>query len=172
MGLQRPQCVKGSLRVITESRQLPQGPEITYFDVAGLLHLPDGRYLVQLRDDFEGLALRDHWGLFGGRVDGEESLEEAMVRELQEELAFTPQYLQNFTEICFARPGRNPAIHQKTFFAVPITEKDVSGMVQSEGAGKRLVTVEEFLLLPRIVPWDSVGLIVHGRLKELGLSPP
>ena len=54
--------------------------------VGALIVTPDGRYLMQLRDNKPGLTLRDHWGLFGGEIEPGENREAALRREIQEEL--------------------------------------------------------------------------------------
>src|SRR6201999_3754337 len=36
---------------------------------AALLVTPDGRYLMQHRDDKPGILLPGHWALFGGTID-------------------------------------------------------------------------------------------------------
>lgn len=60
---------------------------------------PDGRVLLQMRDDVPHIAMPGKWGLFGGGVDPGEGPYEAVVRELHEEIgvlrpmsAFQPKY--------------------------------------------------------------------------------
>jgi len=50
-----------------------------------VLQLGD-RYVLQLRDDLPGVAARGMWGLFGGRIEAGEDPQDALVREIQEEL--------------------------------------------------------------------------------------
>ena len=146
---------------------LLKGP-IAQFDVACLLVDPDGRYLMQLRDDFPHLPLRNHWGLFGGAVEAGETQREAMVRELAEELDFLPRELTLFNDLLYHFPGR--AIHHKTFFVAPIRAEDVTAMTLREGAAMELLRVEALLQRPRIVPWDALGVVLHARRAQL-LSP-
>ena len=47
----------------------------------------EGRWLMQLRDDFPGIVAPGCWGLFGGHLDAGESPEEALRRELLEEIS-------------------------------------------------------------------------------------
>src|SRR5262245_60295753 len=58
--------------------------------VAALLVLPDGRYVMQLRDLKPHIFYPGHWGLFGGAVDEGEDERQALSRELAEELGFRP----------------------------------------------------------------------------------
>lgn len=46
----------------------------------------DGRWLLQLRDDIEGILYPGQWALFGGHLDPGETPEAALRRELEEEI--------------------------------------------------------------------------------------
>ena len=45
-----------------------------------------GKWLLQLRDDIEGIIAPGCWGLFGGHVEPGESIEAGLRRELNEEI--------------------------------------------------------------------------------------
>ncbi|NMM46719.1 NUDIX domain-containing protein [Rhodospirillaceae bacterium KN72] len=67
--------------------------------VAALITTGDGRYLMQLRDMLPHIWFPGHWGCFGGAVDPGESPEDALRRELAEELSlrdFTPTLFTQF----------------------------------------------------------------------------
>lgn len=136
-------------------------------DVAALLVTADGRYLMQLRDDVPQLRVAGHWGLFGGGVEPGETHREALARELVEELEFRPRTAHWFTECAFVLPQIGVAATEKVFFVVPIEEADVARMVQHEGAGRRLFTLEEFLAEPRVVPWDLCAVLMHARRETV-----
>lgn len=59
--------------------------------VAGavLLH-PDGRVLLQHRDDKPEIESPGQWSLFGGGMDDGEGPEGAMLREIEEEIDYRP----------------------------------------------------------------------------------
>ena len=78
-------------------------------DAAAILYTPDGRYLMQLRDDKAGLRAPGHWGLFGGGVELGESPRTAVIRELQEELGFSSMWSQP-TRFSSRYPSPNPTL--------------------------------------------------------------
>lgn len=54
----------------------------------------DGRWLMQLRDDIPAIVAPGCWGLFGGHLDPGETPEQAVRRELLEEISWQPQALE------------------------------------------------------------------------------
>jgi 8-oxo-dGTP pyrophosphatase MutT (NUDIX family) len=58
----------------------------------------DGRWLMQLRDDIPGIIAPGCWGLFGGHLDAGETPEQAVRRELLEEINWQPLRLEYVME--------------------------------------------------------------------------
>jgi len=54
-----------------------------------VLEDPEGRVLLQLRDDRPDISHPDHWGLFGGRLEQDEVPSVGALRELTEELGLS-----------------------------------------------------------------------------------
>ena len=54
----------------------------------------DGRWLMQLRDDVPGIVGPGCWGLFGGHLEPGETPEQALRRELLEEISWCGEGLQ------------------------------------------------------------------------------
>jgi len=139
---------------------------------AALMVTPEGRYLMQLRDDKPDILLPDHWALFGGTVDAGETAAQAMCRELVEELEFKAHRIEPFTEMIIELPLHPPRFDRMSFFAVPIAPDDVARMVQHEGAGKRLFTPEELAAERKVAPWDLAAVLMHARRDTLfGAAP-
>jgi 8-oxo-dGTP pyrophosphatase MutT (NUDIX family) len=142
-------------------------PEIARWCAAALLVTPDGRYLMQLRDDKPTILLPGHWALFGGTVDAGETAATAMRRELIEELEFAAAEITAFSEMTVELPFAPPRFDRMSFFAVPITERAEQAMVQHEGAGRRLFVPEELAREPRVAPWDLAAVLMHARRRSL-----
>jgi 8-oxo-dGTP diphosphatase len=96
-----------------------------------------GRWLMQLRDDVPGIVAPGCWGLFGGHLDPGETPEQALRRELLEEISWQPQ------ELRYAMEHRIPRRTAHIFMAeltVPLER-----LVLLEGQDMALVTSEELL---------------------------
>ncbi len=133
---------------------------------AAVLVAEDGRYLLQLRDDKPGLHLSGHWALFGGGLEPGEAPDAGLRRELQEELGFEAGRVEPLAvSIHAVAPAL--AVFRMHFFWVPFTQSQLDRMVQTEGAGKGLFTIEEAVALDPISPWDLCALIFHARGRRM-----
>ncbi|HIK28756.1 MAG: NUDIX hydrolase [Oscillatoriaceae bacterium SKW80] len=56
----------------------------------------DGKFLMQLRDNIPGIAHPGRWGFFGGHVEPDETPEQALRRELLEEIGYAPPIVSEF----------------------------------------------------------------------------
>lgn len=54
------------------------------------------KFLFQLRDNIPNIVYPGHWGLFGGHLDPGETSDVAVVRELQEEISYSPPVISKF----------------------------------------------------------------------------
>ena len=139
---------------------------------AAVIVTEDGRYLLQRRDPVPTIWFPDRWGLFGGAIEDGESPEEALLRELGEELGFAPRNFAYFTQVGFdlTRFGHGPKL--RYIFEVPVTPADLQAMVLSEGTDKRLFSAAEILHSPDFTPYDSFTLRLHlSRDLMCGPSP-
>ncbi len=132
---------------------------------AAILVEESGRYLLQLRDDFAGLPMAGHWGCFGGALEAGETPEQAMRREITEELAWQAREMYPLAVAAFAVwPGTS--VLRKHFFVVPFRADEIPAMVLGEGAALGLHSIAEACALERVVPWDLLGLMTHARNRQ------
>lgn len=143
------------------------GRAIARWCAAALMVTPDGRYLMQLRDDKPGIIIPDHWALFGGTVEPGENAEAALARELVEELEYAAREVTLFTELLIDLPFAPPRTDRMSFCIVPIEASEVPAMVQHEGADRRLFTAEALAAEPRVAPWDLAAVLMHARRQRL-----
>lgn len=58
--------------------------------VSAFLRNPEGKVIAQLRDDRPDILFPAHWSTLGGRVEDDETPDEAVRRELLEEIELCP----------------------------------------------------------------------------------
>jgi 8-oxo-dGTP diphosphatase len=104
---------------------------------------PSGEVLLRLRDDRPDLPFPNQWDLVGGAVEHGETIAEAAVREVKEEIGIDVQGLEYF--------GEYPTdIHHHVFLA-PLA-LPVEAIVLTEGQRLRYVSAPVARGLP-LVPW-------------------
>lgn len=128
-----------------------------------LLVTEQGRYLMKRRDDFSWLEFRNHWTCFGGGIEPGETPEEALRRELREELAYEVGAAEFFTEIRMIQPFPEPRLEQIAFFTVSIRERDIAGLSLGEGAEMALFYPDDLAKLDNVVPIDLAAVLMHAR---------
>ena len=130
--------------------------------------LDDDRYLMQLRDDKKGIFYPDSWGLFGGAVDEGESAEEALRRELREELGFETKVLKYLTRMDFDFTFLGGKSCYRIFYEVQIRASEVADFRLNEGRLMEPLPLDDILLNRRVVPYDAFALWLHyaGRTRQ------
>lgn len=114
----------------------------------------EGRWLLQLRDDIEGIVHPGCWGLFGGHIDPGEGPEQAILRELGEEIGWSPAALPFWFEY---RDDQRSAFYFRGPLTVPL-----AALQLNEGQDMVLAGLEEL----------RSGRIWSPRLQQpRGLAP-
>lgn len=132
--------------------------------VAAILLAPDGRYLMQLRDDKPGVWDPGSWGCFGGSIDEGESAEEALRRELTEELDLRPAAaFRYFTQVAWDYGPWGHGVKLRCFFEVDMSGAELATVILREGQDMRLFTPQEVLREPLLTSYDSHALRMHIR---------
>lgn len=140
--------------------------KITGSGSAAFLVTPDGRYLMQLRDDIPGIWFPGHWGLFGGAVDDDETPLAAMHRELEEELGLRQREISYFSQVIFDLGDPEAGFRRRYFYEVPIAAEEIAGLSLNEGQAMRLFEPGEMLAAHsplKLVPYDAFGLLLHAN---------
>jgi len=138
--------------------------QIRVYGVGAVLFTPDGRYLMQLRDDLPSVSMRGYWGLFGGVIEPGEAPATALVRELREELDLEIESIGDpFSQLVFDLGFAGGGIDHKIFYEVPITESAVRRLRLGEGERMALFGLDELMREPRVIPWDLYGVTLHTK---------
>jgi mutator protein MutT len=123
----------------------------------------NGNYLLQLRDEIPGIFFPGHWGLFGGAMDAGESPEDALKRELSEELGVEFTRMTYFTEFTFDFPVHGKILRR--FYEVPATNEMIGRMVLTEGADMGAFPAPHIMTALRMVPYDGFAVWMHAMRK-------
>jgi 8-oxo-dGTP pyrophosphatase MutT (NUDIX family) len=135
--------------------------------VAALIVVENGRYLLQRRDRIEDIWYPDHWGLFGGAIEPGEDPEQALARELLEELEFRFSAATLFARFDFNLHGLGLATYFRAFYVVPMSESDLAGLVLREGSDVCAVAGKDALTM-RLTPYDAFALFLHSQRERIG----
>jgi len=102
------------------------------------------KFLLQLRDSNTTISYPNTWSLFGGEVDDEEDFAEALIRELQEELSWSPE------EVVFLNSSKNNMVNCNiNYYLVHCTIHEKS-LILGEGQAMSWFTFEEISSLCNI----------------------
>jgi len=144
-----------------------EGYEADAFAVTALLVTEDRRFLLQLRDEKPDIILPGHWSCFGGHLDPGETADQAMLRELDEELRYRPTECHWFFESVYSLPRQQRRRVRNVWYLVPLPLDQIPRLEQHEGAGMALFTLEDALVLPKISPLDLCAMMLLARQPQL-----
>jgi 8-oxo-dGTP diphosphatase len=121
--------------------------------VGALFIRPDGNVLLGLRAPTKKSWPR-HWDAIGGRVEDGESLEEALIREVQEEIGVTPTQFRLIATVRERRPETyGDALHH--VYAVTRWQGGEPANVCDEHTELKWFSIGDMLLLTDIVDADN-----------------
>lgn len=130
--------------------------------VGALLVGNNGRVLLGLRSSSKKVW-PDHWDTIGGRVEAGESLEAALIREVQEEIGVTPLRFQLIATVPERQPERyGDALHH--IYAVTQWSGGAPQNTSDEHSALRWFDVAEMNQLVNIVDCD------YPRLARLAID--
>lgn len=148
------------------------GPHMRPADaVCAFVILPDGSYLMQLRDDKPGIFFPGHWGLFGGAIDPGETPEEAMYRELEEEINFRPKEIRYFTRVDMDFSPIGDCLRFRLFYEVFLTAEESQGLTLGEGSKMQAFSAPELLINQLVTPYDAFALWLHSVRDQMCPTP-
>lgn len=128
--------------------------------VAALICLDDGRYVMQLRDDIPHIWYPNHWGCFGGAINPGEKPEDALRRELREELEFEVQDARYFMRLDFDL-GPDGGRLYRIYYRVAMNAAQLGRLVLHEGADVQALPAETLLHELRVTPYDAFALFLY-----------
>ena len=114
------------------------------------------QFLLQLRDNISTIRYPGHWGLFGGHVEQGETPEDALKRELLEEISYTPPVVSEFGVYSDAKVVRH-------IYHAPLTV-ELNHLVLGEGWDMGLFTPEQ-------IKADTCYSEIAGQVRPLGRLP-
>ena len=125
-----------------------------------------GRWLLQLRDDINGITAPGCWGLFGGHLESGESADQALQRELIEEIGWCPADVRLWI--------RHSTAQRTAHIFLGELQKDLHELELNEGQDMVLASVAELragrILSPRLNelrPLAPTLKLLTGRLQDI-----
>jgi 8-oxo-dGTP pyrophosphatase MutT (NUDIX family) len=135
--------------------------------VAAILWLEDRRYVMQLRDDKPDIWYPRHWGCFGGGHDDGESDEQALYRELFEELELTPRPAVYFTRVDFDMRELGLGQYFRSYYVVRVDNAELPALRLHEGQKLGAFHGEELWNMP-LTPYDGFVLRLFHERHRIG----
>jgi 8-oxo-dGTP pyrophosphatase MutT (NUDIX family) len=142
---------------------------------AAILIREDGKYILQLRSAIPDIWYPAHWGLFGGATEPGENSEQAIIRELSEELDFTPREIAYFTNFDFDLTKLGRGICYRAYYTVPVTLAEFGRFRLGEGDAIEAMSAEDLFGRKPITPYDAFALWLHharGRIEPPNAGNP
>lgn len=141
--------------------------------VAALIIDCSNNICLQHRDEKENIFFPGLWGLFGGSVEANESPEQALIREIKEELEIKVTESRKILTVTI--DSTIPALDGKKrhFFLVKVSENQIKSIVLHEGQRYEFFSPEMIPSVLDLAPVDACGIIYccHTILRPRGIVP-
>jgi 8-oxo-dGTP pyrophosphatase MutT (NUDIX family) len=138
-------------------------PIVIHDAVAAIVLTPDGRYLLQERDDIPGIWYPGHLGCFGGGIDPGEDVDSALAREMTEEIGLAPRDVTFFMRMDFDLRTICRRPYFRSYFQIRLTTDEEQALRLGEGRAMKRLTDREMLDAPNLIPYDGFALFLHAR---------
>ena len=136
--------------------------------VAAILLTPDERFVMQLRDDRPGIWYPGHWGCFGGAVDGNEVPEQALDRELAEEIELRPRPAKYFSRFDFDMTELGLKAYYRIYYLVRLDAGELDTLRIHEGREIRAFDGDDLLAQQRVTPYDAFAIRLYHERQKIG----
>lgn len=132
--------------------------------VAAIIKYED-KYLFQLRDKKKNIFFPEHWGLFGGAIEKNETKINALIREINEELSITlkKSQLEYITTIMFEHKKRKIS---RYFYFVEINDIEKKKIKLNEGK-KYNFFEQKKIFCKKVAPYDIFAFWLFINSKKL-----
>jgi 8-oxo-dGTP diphosphatase len=124
-----------------------------------------GRLLVYLRDDRPEIPFPNHWDLFGGHLEAGETPEQALVREVREELGITLKEWQFFRRFDCAVGDAYPNVKHIYWAAIP---EEPEELTLHEGQRLKSITMAQ----RKTIKFANILGGIVDEFVDAGLWPP
>jgi 8-oxo-dGTP diphosphatase len=136
--------------------------------VAAILQLPDGRFVLQHRDEKPEIWYPGYWGCFGGAVDAGETPLDALHRELWEELKLAPGRIDSFVSFDFDLACLGLRSYFRRYYFVSVSEAEFRSLQLGEGQAIGAFSSPELNTRIHLVPYDAFALDLFISRDRIG----
>ena len=137
--------------------------------VAAIITNNKNEVLLQHRDAIPNIFYPSYWGCFGGGVEAGETLEDAIARELREELGINNFIFNYFSSISLDFSPIGGGSVNRVYFHSSIEPLEIAQIKLGEGSGYEFLA-EERIADYLITPYDKFALDLYFAANETGIN--